>query len=243
MANLGFLQQAMDPATQQFLSNPQVQAILAHPVIQQFVANPALVQALASPTVQQLLANPAALQLLFNPAAQGVLANPVTSRLLADPMVRQLLTDPASLQLVIDPRTMRLLADPSALPVIRVPVLVHRERVATDTDCDTIFINEQVTTTNTDTGEELRPMTNWKLVVDRSDKVYLDGTENLDKPGDARTEGLAFPFGVKKDVVYPTWVSAARQPLDARFVSTERMDGLEVYVLKIDVIRPSCTRR
>jgi hypothetical protein len=47
--------------------------------------------------------------------------------------------------------------------------------------------------------------------------------------------GLAFPFGVDKDAVYRTWVSAARQPLDTSYVSTEVVDGLEVYVLKIEV--------
>ena len=231
VANLPLLQQAMDPATQQLLGDPQVQAILADPAAAMQSTDPAVQQILASPVIQQLLANPAALQLLFNPAAQGILANPAVPRLLADAAVQQLLSDPASLQLVTDPRTMRLLSDPSALPVSKVPVLVHRERVATGTDSDKIFINEQVTTTIAGTDDELAgfPKSNLDLVVDRGDKVYLEGT------GGGRTEGLAFPFGVKKGKVYRTWVSAARQPLDTSYVSTEMVDGLEVYLLKMDV--------
>lgn len=231
VANLGTLQKASDPATRQLLASPPVQAILANPAAAAKSTDPAIRQVLASPVIQQLLANPTALQLLLNPAVQGLLANPAVPRLLADPGVQQLLADPASLKLAIDPRTMRLLADRTDFPVIKVPVLIHRERVATGTEGDSISINEQVTTTIAGTGNELAgfPKSNLNLVVERSDKVYLEGTDL------GRTGGLAFPFGVKKDVVYPTWVSAARQPLDASYVSTERVQGLEVYVLKIDV--------
>jgi hypothetical protein len=229
--NLGILQQASSPATQQLLASPTVQAILANPAAAAQSTDPAIKQVLASPVIQQLLANPTALQLLLNPAAQGILANPVVPRLLADPGVQKLLADPASLKLVVDPRTMRLLADPTDFPVIKVPVLIHRERAATGTEGDKIFINEQVTTTIAGTGNELAgfPKSNVNLVVERSDKVYLEGTDL------GRTGGLAFPFGVEKDVVYPAWVSAARQPLDAKYVSTERVEGLEVYIFEIDV--------
>lgn len=231
MANLSLLQQAMDPAVQQLLASPQVQAILADPVAAAQSTDPVVQAILADPVIQALLANPTALQLLLNPSAQGVLANPVVPLLLADPTVQQLLADPASLQLVVDPRTMRLLGDPTAFPVIQIPVLIHRERTATSVDGDKIFINEQVTTTLAGTDQELPafPKSNVNLVVERGDKVYLEGTEG------GRTDGLAFPFGVEKDVVYPTWVSAARQPLDAGYVSTEQVDGLDVYVLKINV--------
>ena len=229
--NLSLLQQAMDPSVQQLLASPQVQAILAYPVSAMQSPDPVVQQVLADPVIQQLLANPTTLQLLLNPAAQGVLGNPVVPQLLADSLVQQLLLDAESLQLVIDPRTMRLLGDPTALPVIQIPILIHRERVATGTDGDSISINEHVTTTVAGTDTELSafPKSNVNLVVSRGDKLYLPGTEG------GRTDGLALPFGVDKDAVYRTWVSAARQPLDTSYVSTERLDGLEVYVLKIDV--------
>jgi hypothetical protein len=220
-----------DPATALLSTDPTVLQILANPIIQQLIANPTLLQGLADPAIQQLMANPTALQLLLNPAAQGILGNPSVPRLLADTTMQKLLSDPASLQLVTDPRTMRLLSDPLALPVIKIPVLIHRERVATGTDGSKISINEQVTTYIAGTDQELEgfPATNLGLVVDRGDKIYLEGTDG------GRTNGLAFPFGVKKDVVYSTWVSAARQPLDTSYVSTKHVGGLEVYVLKIDV--------
>ena len=231
VANLDLLQQAMDPTVQELLASPQVQAILADPAAAMASTDPITQAILADPVIQQLLANPSALQLLLNPAAQGVLSNPAVPQLLADPLIQQLLADPASLQLVIDPRTMRLLGDPSALPVIQIPVLIHRERVATSADSDSISINEQVTTTIAGTDTELSafPKSNVNLVVSRGDKLYLPGTEG------GRTDGLAFPFGVDKDTVYRTWVSAARQPLDTRYVSTEVVDGLRVYFFKIDV--------
>ena len=231
VANLSLLQQAMAPVVQELLASPQVQAILADPAGAMESTDPVVQQVLVDPVIQQLLTNPSALQLLLNPAAQGVLSNPVVPQLLADPLVQQLLADPASLQVVVDPRTMRLLGDPTALPVIQIPVLIHRERVATGTDGDSISINEQVTTTIAGTDTELSafPKSNVNLVVSRGDKLYLPGTEG------GRTDGLAFPFGVSKNDVYRTWVSAARQPLDASYVSTEQVDGLDVYVLKINV--------
>ena len=200
------------------MQSPDTLALLADLDVQEFLAGPELLALLANPA---LLADPALLQTM----------DPAVQQLLADPLVQQLLADPASLQLVIDPRTMRLLRDPTTLPVIQIPVLIHRERVATGTDGDEIFINEQVTTTVAGTDTELSafPKSNVNLVVSRGDKLYLPGTEG------GRTDGLAFPFGVDKDAVYRTWVSAARQSLDTSYVSTEVVDGLEVFVLKIDV--------
>ncbi|MBI2855535.1 MAG: DUF3068 domain-containing protein [Chloroflexi bacterium] len=231
LANPALLQALASPGVQNLLANPSALQLILDPTVQSVITDPVAAQLLANPGARQLLANPTALQPLLNPTVQAVLANPAVPLLLSDATVQQLLGDPASLQLVTDPRTMRLLKDPTDLPVVQVPVLIHRERAATDSTSNSISINEQVTTTRTDIGEEMAqfPKSNINLVVDRGDKDYLDGTEG------GRTGGLAFPFGIKKDTVYPTWVSAARQPLDARYVSTETIDGLEVFVLEIDV--------
>jgi len=125
---------------------------------------------------------------------------------------------------------MQLLADPTALPVVRVPVLIHRDWVATDSDSDRIYLNQRVNTVRIDTGQELEgfPMTDLNLVVDRISKVYLEGTEG------GRKGGLSFPFGVEMDRVYPLWVNAASQPLEARYVSTAKLDQLEVFIFQID---------
>ena len=165
-----------------------------------------------------------------NRDVQAVLATPGVQSLLADPGVQQLLSDPTALQLVVDPRTIQLLADPTTLPVVQVPVLVHREWVATASDDHRITLNERVTTTRTDNGQELGgfPTTDVTLVMDRSHKDYFEGTNG------GRTGGFSFPFGVSKDGVYPLWVSAANQPLEARYSSTENVGGLEVMVFKID---------
>ena len=226
------VQQAQANATiQELRGSPTTLALLADPQVLQLLAGPELSVLLADPAiVQQFLINPGAVLQQASPEVLSVLADPRVQALLADPGVQRLLADPAALRLVTDPRTLQLLADPTALPVVQVTVLVHRERTATDSDARSIVLNEQVATARADTGEELVgfPPTDVELVVDRSTKLYVEG-------GDAaRAGGLGFPFNVKENEVYPLWVGAAGQPLDAAYVSTEKLDGLSVMRFKID---------
>ena len=220
--------------------DPIVDQIQANPVIQQLIYDSTVPELLVDPEIRAFLGHPAVSQQLavnlgnstpaVNLEVQAMLAKPKIQNLLAVPSVQQLLSDPAALQLVTDPRTLTLMADPTSLPLIQVPVLIHRDWTATDSDSNRIYLNQRVNTVRTDTGQGLEgfPVTDLNLVVDRTSKVYLEGTE------DGRKGGLSFPFGVEKDKVYPLWVSAASQPLEARYVSTEKLDQLEVFVFKID---------
>lgn len=76
--------------------------------------------------------------------------------------------------------------------MLTIPVLLHRERVATRTEGDSLFMNEQVTTNNTATGSPVPGFdpTNVDLVVDRSTKEYLAGSD------EGRTGQWGMPFHV-----------------------------------------------
>jgi len=164
-----------------------------------------------------------------------ILAHPVVAPLLADPAVAELLKDPATVELILDPRTVALLADPTALPTIIVPVLVHRERHATDADGDTIFIRETVETSVADpatgqsSGVEMPgfPKTDLLLALNSKTRKYLPETEG------GRTGSLSFPFNVATGETYSLYVSAARQPLESKYVKTEAREGLDVMVFQV----------
>ena len=212
--------------------DPIVGQIQANTSIQQLRNSPTAMAMLSDPQVQELLANPELLALLADsnsPMALGQALPRGTQTVLANTDIQSLLADPSALQLISDPRTLSLLADPTALSVVQVPVLIREELVATGGSSDKIILDQTTATIATDTGEELDgfPQTVLSLVVDRRTKVHLEGTQ------DGRTGGLSFPFDVQADQVYPLWVSAANQPVVARYVKTENIDGLEVFVFKI----------
>ncbi len=230
----------VDPQVQQIQSNPTIQRVMASAAIKQALADPAVQQLLKNPTIlQQLASNPLLQQLLSNPAAlqqvdaatRQLLSNPAVQRLLGDPLIQQLLKDPAAVQLLGNPLALSLLADPTAPPVVKVPVKLHRVRQATGAEGDKLTLTEQVTTTRADTGQELAgfPTTNVKLVIDRRDSQYLQGTDG------GRTGYLSLPFNVDKNKTYPVYISAARGPLDAKYVSMEDVQGLETIKFKVDV--------
>lgn len=221
----------VDPIVGQIQENPAIQQIIYDPTALELLMDPEVRAFLGHPAVsQQLAADLGTATQAVNPEVQAMLAKKNIQDFLAIPAVQQLLSDPDALRLVTDRRAMQLMANPTALPVVRVPVLIHRDWVATDSDSDRIYLNQRVNTVRTDTGRELEgfPVTDLNVVVDRISKVYLEGTEG------GRKGGLSFPFGVEKDEVYPLWVNAASQPLVARYVSTEKLDQLEVFVFQIN---------
>jgi len=221
----------VDPIVEQVQGNVAIQRLSDDSTALRLLADPEVRALLADPAMfQQLTANVGTLRQPINPEVQAVLAKPNIQTLLADPVAQQLLSDPSALQLVSDPRVMQLLADPTTPPMVQVPVLIHQEWVATDSDNDTISLNQRVATVRADTGQPLEgfPVTDLNLLVDRVSKVYLAASQG------GRKGGLSFPFRVQRDTVYPLWVSAASQPLAARYVSTEKVDQLRVFVFKID---------
>ena len=209
-------------AIQQLRNSPEVLGMLADSGVQQFLANPVYLALLANlPALQGSGIDPGALQGMVPP---GVLA------LLSHPSIQGLLSDPLALQLVTDPRTIPLLADPTALPVVSVPVQIREELEAIEIDGDRVLMRQRVITTRIDMGEELQgfPVTDRILVVDRSSMEFLEGTEG------GRTGGFSFPFDVEKEQSYQLWVSAAKQPLEARYVRSDKLNGIEVLIYRIE---------
>ncbi|MEE8363697.1 MAG: porin PorA family protein [Dehalococcoidia bacterium] len=232
-----------DPAAMAALGNPALLSLLSDPAAMGALSDPAAMMAMAAadPAIGALLADPAVIGLLTNPAVATLTSQPELMALLpalgpvlANPIVGALLADPAALGLIMDSRTQQILANPANLPLTDpIPVVLHRTRVATGSDGDTLTINEKFTTTNTATGQDMGELdprfapTSKTLIVDRSTKVFLPGTD------DGRTGQWGMPFHVDKNKVYPSWISAASRALDARYLRTEKLKGLETYVFEV----------
>ena len=141
------------------------------------------------------------------------------------------------MKLLLDPRTQTVLANPADLPTITVPVVLHRERRAVPTDArndeNTIVLKETVEYRDPDTGlgREVPGLGNSEalLVIDRSTKEYLPGTDG------GRTGQFGLPFHIEKDEDYAVWITAAEKPMVPRFQRTEEIHGLETYVYVLDV--------
>ena len=234
--NAAITQLRDDPPTLQLLGSPATLDFLMGPSLPQLLGSEALGPLLADPArLQQLLGNPQALAKAVPADLLPILADPLVVPLLTNPAVQAVLADPEAMELVLDPRTLALLADPTALPMVTVPVVIHRERHATETDGDTIYIQETVETnvadpaTGRSTGVELPgfPSTDLLLALDSKTREYMPETEN------GRTGSLTFPFSVETTETYSLYVSAAMQPLKAEYVRTEKRDDLDVMVFQI----------
>ena len=239
LTNPTLLQLLQDPAVLQALQDPAgLQQLLNHPVAGPLLANPEVLALLQDPGFQSLLQSGAIATFAAQPQLLALLGNPAVGSVLSNPGVQALLADPAALSLVLDPRTQKVLANPADLPMITVPVLLHRVRQAVDTDGDRLFINEQVSTLDPTTGQEVPGFdkTNVGMIVDRKSKEYLEG-EYLPQPGieSGRSGFWGLPFDVDKDRIYPSWVTAAERPLDAEYRGTEKVQGLETFLFVVDV--------
>ena len=240
------VQQVQDSkAIQRLRTDPSAAKILSEPATLSFLRGPELAKLLANENLRALFANPAQLkQAMSNPQALAQAVGPDVARALANPAVTPILTnqaiiglasDPEAMKLALDPRVMALMADPTALPTITIPVKVRRERRATGTKGGAITMLEEVATTLVDpgTGKDTGvampgfPKTDLTLTVDSKTREYLRGTDGN------RTGALSFPFNVDSDNSYSLYVSAARQPLIARYVKTENRVGLRVMVFQI----------
>ncbi len=250
LQNPSALQVLTDPALAGLLSNPDVLALLQDPAFLAALGDPAALPQLAEhPVAGPLLADPAVLSLLQDPAflgflQSGVLAtlatqpqllellrDPALGAVLANPVVQQLMADPAAMPLLLDARTQQLLANPADLPTITVPVVLHRERRATSAEGDKIVINEQVTTLDPTTRQEVQGFdkTDIDLIIRQKTREYLPGTEG------GRTGLWGLPFNVEKDRSYSSWVTAAERPLEAEYRGTEKIQGLETFIHVVEV--------
>ena len=225
-----------DPTGLQTIADPRTQGFLAGPGLSQLLADEAVRGLLADPEkLRQMVANPQALAKAVDPALIPVLTDPAVASLLGDAAIVTVLTDAEAMELVLDPRTLALLADPTELPLVTIPVKVRTARLATHRDGEAIFIRETGETTiidpdtRQDTGVEAPgfPRSELLLALNAKTREYLPETE-----GD-RTGPISFPFSVKADKTYPIFVAAARQPLEATYVRSEKRDGLRVMVFQI----------
>ena len=199
------------------MSDPDALSLLAHPQVSSLLGSPALGELLSSPDLVAAL--------------MALLDDSVVRALLGNEAVKTLLADPSALSLLVDARTQTLLANPADLPMVTVAVEIRRRRTATGADGDRLFITERASTVDPATGQNLPGFepTELMLVVDRVSKEYLPGTEG------GRSGFWGLPFHVDKSRSFSSWVTAAGRPLDAAYVGTEELQGLETYVYSIDV--------
>ena len=220
-----------DPDVVSLFQDTAFQAVLRSGALSTLAAQPELLELLLDPSLGAVVTNPAVQPLLADPEALSLVLDTRTQQALANPSITALLADPEALSLILDSRTQRLLANPADLPTIEGEVVIHRVRRATGTAGNRIFINEQKTYLDPATGEEIPyfPMENHDLIVDRKSKEYLPGT------AEGRTGFWGLPFDVDKDRDYDSWVTAARQPQPARYLNTEKLQGLETFLFVQDV--------
>ena len=219
------------------ISNPDALSLLAQPEVSSLLGSPALDELLDTPGLFAALQDPSLSisdlsgTLAGRPQLMQLLADPTLGELLGSPVVQALLADPNALSLLVDERTQKILANPADLPMIEVPVEIRRQRMATGAEGDKLFITEQTSSVDPDSGLDIPGFepTELKLVVDRVSKEYLPGTEG------GRSGFWGLPFHVDKSRSFSTWVTAAGRPLDAAYLGTEELQGLETYLYGIDV--------
>ena len=221
------------PSALGLLAHPQVSSLLGSPALAELLGSPDLLAALQNPnlSISDLLQSGLSGTLAGRPQLMELLVDPAFGELLGNPVVQTLLADPSALPLLVDARTQRLLANPADLPMLTVPVEIRRQRTATGAEGNRLFITERASTVDPATGQNLPGFepTELKLVVDRVSKEYLPGTEG------GRSGFWGLPFHVDKSRSFSTWVTAAGRPLDAAYLGTEELQGLETYLYGIDV--------
>ena len=222
-----------NPDALSLLGDPQVSSLLGSPALGELLSSSDLIAALQDPnlSISDLLQSGLAGTLAARPQLMELLINPALGKLLDSSFVPTLLADPNALSLLVDARTQRMLANPADLPMIEVPVEIRRQRTATGAEGDKLFITEQTSTVDPASGQNIPGFepTELTLVVDRVSKEYLPGTEG------GRSGFWGLPFHVDKSRSFSTWVTAAGRPLDAAYLGTEQLQGLETYRYGIDV--------
>lgn len=222
-----------NPDALSLLAQPQVGALLNNPALGDLLDSPDLLAALQIPnfSISDLSQSDLAGTLAGRPQLMELLADPAVGELLGNPVVQALMADPSALSLLVDPHTQTLLANPADLPMVTVQVEIRRLRTATGAEGDRLFITERTSTVDPATGQNIPGFepTELKLVVDRVSKEYLPGTEG------GRSGFWGLPFHVDKSRSFSTWVTAAGRPLDAAYLGTEGLQGLETYLYGIDV--------
>ncbi len=224
LADPAFIGGLSDPATLLTLAtaNSALVAVFADPSTLVILTDPAFAGLVTSGALTTLMASPEILALLGDPAVVAALANPA---------VGALISDPAAIGLLLDPRTTTILANPADLPTIEIPVNIHRIREGLKVVGGNLSLRERITTTNTATGGGIPGFepTDLTLLVDRSTKVYVEGTEG------GRRGQWGLPFHVRKDTPYSSWISAASQTFDAIFEAEDKTLGLDTYRFEVDV--------
>lgn len=130
---------------------------------------------------------------------------------------------------MLNPLTAELIASEGQPKLASIPIDFHRVRTASRTEGGILFLDQDFSARIMGSGEPLPQFSSTSvLAVHRDSRLYVDGGS------EARRGGFAFPFDVDKGQEYPIWVHEVFQPLTAKYVNTEEIEGLEVYVFRIE---------
>jgi hypothetical protein len=119
--------------------------------------------------------------------------------------------------------------DPETYQPLSYDVIVTRRCKAVRCRGDVIYIREDISFVDKETGQEIVPLRESDLLaVDRMSRA------NVPHQGDQSREGLwQFPLNVKAGQDYPVQVSGSPTALEARYVGQEDFMGLNVLVYEV----------
>ena len=119
--------------------------------------------------------------------------------------------------------------DPETYQPLNYDVIVTRRCKAVRCRGDVIYIREDISFVDKETGQEIVPLRGSDLLaVDRMSRA------NVPHQGDQSREGLwQFPLNVRAGQDYPVQVSGSPTALEARYVGQEDFMGLNVLVYEV----------
>ncbi len=136
---------------------------------------------------------------------------------------------PADLKRSVQYEGTQKVLDPDTRQMVSYNVMVTRRFDAVKSRGDTVYLKEDISFVDVDTGQSIPSLHQTALLaIDRASRTNVPGH------GDRNREGYwSFPRDVKADKVYPIWISGNPQTLDARYVGVEDFRGLHVLVYEI----------
>ncbi len=92
-----------------------------------------------------------------------------------------------------------------------------------------VYLREDNTFINTDTGENMPQLAvSAVMAVDRVNRGHVPERGDLDRSG-----YFSFPAGVEAGTEYPIWITGTPEPLVARHIGEEQIEGLNVMVFEL----------
>jgi len=108
-------------------------------------------------------------------------------------------------------------------------VINTRYTKAVRSTADTVYVAEDNTFVNADTGEDIPALrTSLLQAVDRVGRGQVPGHGDKDRAGQ-----FAFPRNVEAGKDYPFWITGNPVVLDAKYTGEDKFEGLTVYVYEV----------